>query len=387
MTISRRAPAWPTAWTKKPSSALVSVPASLRSPDARTHITIRCVPTISTTTLATASPTLICPAAPRLPFRTAFRFRCRLRFLPMASSRPTRPICSRKALVAINTNFANPYVESWNFAIQRALPMGFTLDMAYVGSHGVDTVATYNLNTNLTTPGGGSAGQPLNQLFGKTAGVTLYFGGYSSSYNSLQAKLDRKLSSGLFMTTAFTWGKAMGYQSSDDGGLTFYINQARIYARADYFREYTYSQSFKYALPFGKTQRWVTSGPASYIIGGWQLSGIITLDSGIPMTFLANGTSLNTPGETQTADQVGAVQILHGINTGNPWFSTSSFAEPTGVRFGTSGRNILSGPALFYPEHVAPDFQSHGALQNGAARRETFNLTNTPQFSVHQTNP
>jgi hypothetical protein len=67
---------------------------------------------------------------------------------------------------------------------------------------------------------------------------------------------------------------------------------------------------------------------------------------------------LNAPGNTQTADQIAPVQLLHGINVGNPWFSTASFAQPTGVAFGSSGRNILSGSGLF-----------------------GLNLTNTPQFA------
>jgi hypothetical protein len=284
-------------------------------------------------------------------------------------------------MVTIDKNFKNPYVESWNFAIQRAIPLGFTIDAAYVGSHGVDTVATYNLNTNLTTLGGGSAGQPLNQAFGKTAGATLYFAGFSSSYQSLQMKLDRKLSSGLFMTTAFTWGKALGYQSGDDGGLTFYIDQRRNYARVDFDREFVYSQSFNYKLPFGSTQHYLHSGPASWVLGGWQLSGIISLSSGTPMTFGANGGSLNTPGETQTADQVSPVQILGGINVGNPWFSKGSFVQPTGVRFGTSGRNILSGPGLFALNlSLAKSFRITERFK-AEIRADSFNLTNTPQFA------
>jgi hypothetical protein len=283
--------------------------------------------------------------------------------------------------VTVDKHFKNPYVESWNFAIQRALPLGFTLDTAYVASHGVDTVAQYNLNTNLTTIGGGSAGQPLNQAFGKTAGVTLYFAGYSSSYESLQVKLDRRVGSGLFLTTSFTWGKAMNYQSDDDGGLDFYINQARNYARADFDREFVYAQSFNYALPFGHGRRYMTSGPASWLLGGWQLSGIISVSSGIPMTFTANGSSLNTPGETQTADQAGPVQILHGINVGNPWFTTASFTQPTGVRFGSSGRNILSGPGLFALNASISKGIRLTERFKAEVRLETFNLTNTPEFN------
>ena len=89
------------------------------------------------------------------------------------------------------------------------------------------------------------------------------------------------------------------------------------------------------------------SGLVSTILGNWQLSGIISAYSGTPLTITANGGTLSLPGSTQTADQIAPVQILGGINVGNPWFSTSSFAQPTGVRYGTSGRNIFDGPGLF----------------------------------------
>ncbi|HEY3939601.1 MAG TPA: TonB-dependent receptor [Bryobacteraceae bacterium] len=286
-----------------------------------------------------------------------------------------------QSMVTVNKSFKNPYVESWNFSVQRALPKNFILDVAYVGSHGVDTVAQYNLNTNLTTIGGGTAGQPLNQLFGKTAGATLWFAGYSSSYNALQVKFDHRLGAGLSLTTAFTWGKGMGYQSDDDGALDFYINQRRNYARTDFDREFAFVQSYVYQLPFGYGHRLVSSGPAAWILGNWQLSGILTAESGTPMTFTASGTSLNTPGETQTANQVAPVQILSGINTGNPWFSQSSFTQPTGVAFGTSGRNILSGPGLFGINLALSKTFKVTERLHLEVRCETFNFTNTPQFS------
>ena len=286
-----------------------------------------------------------------------------------------------QSMITVNQNFKNPYVESWNFSAQRALPKNFTLDVAYVGSHGVDTVAQYNLNTNVNTVGGGTAGQPLNQAFGKTAGATLYFGGYSSSYNALQVKFDHRIGSGLSMTTAFTWGKGMDYQSDDDGGLDFYINQRRNYARTDFDREFTYVQSYVYQLPFGYGHKLVSSGPAALILGNWQFSAILSVESGIPMTFTASGTSLNTPGETQTANQVGPVQILHGINTGNPWFSLGSFTQPGGVAFGSSGRNILSGPGLFGLNLALSKTFKLTERFRAELRAETFNFTNTPQFN------
>ncbi len=288
-----------------------------------------------------------------------------------------------QSMFVINKNFKNPYVETWNFAIQRALPGHFSLDVAYLGLHGVDTAAQFNLNTNLSTIGGGTAGQPLNALYGKTAAATLFWAGFSSSYNALQAKLDRHYG-GLNITTAFTWGKAMDYQIGDDGALDFYINVRRNYARADFDRTLNFTQSYVYSLPFGVGKRWLSSGPAAWVLGNWQLSGILTLLTGTPVTVTASGTSLNTPGETQTANQVAPLQILHGINTGNLWFSTSSFAQPTGVVFGNTGRNIMSGPGLFALN--ASLFKSFkiGERVNMDVRGEAFNLTNTPQFANPQ---
>jgi len=78
------------------------------------------------------------------------------------------------------------------------------------------------------------------------------------------------------------------------------------------------------------------------------------------------------------------VQLLHGINVGNPWFSTSSFLQPTGVAFGTTGRNIMSGPGLFALNlSLFKNFRIRERA-NIELRAETFNLTNTPQFANPQ---
>ncbi len=300
--------------------------------------------------------------------------------IPASGIIPATGSLLSQSFIEVNTNFRNPYVETWNLAIQRALPLSLYLDVTYIGSHGVDTVAQYNLNAPTSVIGGGTASQPLNILFGKTAAATLYFAGYSSSYNALQVKFDRKFGN-FIMTTAFTWGKGMNYQSDDDGGLTWMINPQRNYARTDFDRKLAYVQSYIYQLPFGPGKKWLTSGPAAYIIGGWQVSGVLTLMTGTPITLTASGSSLNTPGETQTPNQIGPVQILHGINTGNQWFNTASFTQPTGVTFGNTGRNIFSGPGLYSLNLSLFRIIRINDRFHLELRAETFNFSNTPQFS------
>jgi hypothetical protein len=172
----------------------------------------------------------------------------------------------------------------------------------------------------------------------------------------------------------------MGYQGGDDGGLMWLINQRRNYARTDFDRTFNFTQSYVYSLPWGPGRSHLR-GPADYIFGGWQISGILSLLSGTPITVTASGSSLNTPGETQTANQVGAVQFPHGVGAGSPWFSTSSFTQPTGVAFGTSGRNIFSGPGLFSLNLSL--FKNIRVRERYSIeiRAETFNFTNTPEFS------
>jgi hypothetical protein len=277
----------------------------------------------------------------------------------------------------IPLDYLNPYVESWNFAVQQALPWKFTLDAAYVGNHGVRIPGQYNLNAGVV-PGAGTLGQPE---YPRTASTTEFWQGFSSSYHALQVKANRQFSNGLLITTAFTWGKGMNYQTGDDGGYDFYFDFQRNYARTDFDRTFTYVQSFVYQLPFGKGHHLLSSGPAATILGDWQLSGILSAYSGTPITITANGGQLNLPNNTQTADQVAPVQILWGINTGSPYFSTNSFAQPNGVRYGTSGRNIFDGPGLFaFNLSLFKDFKFKERWQF-ELRCDTFNFTNTPEFN------
>jgi hypothetical protein len=279
----------------------------------------------------------------------------------------------------VNPNFKNPYVESWNVAIQRSLPWRFVIDVAYVGNHGVDSVVNYNLNA-ATVLGAGNSGRPEFGPFGRTASTNLLFAGFSTSYHALQVKFDRRFLGGFATTTAYTFGKGMGFQTGDDGGLSFYINQRRDYARNDFDRTHTFVQSIVYDLPFGKGKRLVSSGVGASILGGWRVSSFLTLMTGMPLYFTASNTSLQTPDNTQTPDLVAPVQILHGIGPGNPWFTASSFAPPAAKTFGNVGRNFLSGPGFFNLD--ASLFKSVRLTERFGLdlRLEAFGVTNTPQF-------
>jgi hypothetical protein len=286
----------------------------------------------------------------------------------------------------IPLDYREGYIESWNIAFQRQLPRNFTIEAAYVANHTVRAPVAYNVNASMVFNSGAS-GRPLYQKFGKNSDASLRYAGYSNNYNSLQVKIDRRFSGGFLMTTAYTYGKALGY-SSEDGGLWNYIQPRRSYSRLDFDRTHTFVQSYLYELPFGQGKPWLQSGFGRWVLGGWQINGVLSLMTGRPLTF-GTTVSANTPGSSITPDQTGPIKILHGVagpGGSDLWFDTSSFAQPLDPdgktpHFGNMGRNNISGPGLGDLDlSLFRKFEVTERIR-GEFRAESLNVTNTPAFA------
>jgi hypothetical protein len=141
-------------------------------------------------------------------------------------------------------------------------------------------------------------------------------------------------------------------------------------------------------LPFGSGRRWANKHAISRaLLGGWQLNGIFSSYNGLPFTVTSSGTSLNAPGNSQTADQVKPEVVkLGGIGRDVPFYDPLAFRPVTEARFGTAGRNILRGPGVVSLDGgLFRDFRlsERWTLQ---FRAEGFNLSNTPHFDIPNTN-
>jgi carboxypeptidase family protein len=294
----------------------------------------------------------------------------------------------------INLNYKNPYADSWNLVLQQALPWDLSMQLAYVANHGTNISGAPNINVP-SYYGGGAFSDPENHdingnlTFGRTAATNEFFLGFSSNYQSLQAQLNKRFSRGLTFTSAFTWGKGLGYISGDDGGLMFFINPRRNYAPNDYDRTLNYEESFTYELPFGRGHQFANHGVMAQIVGGWRLSGIISAVSGLPFTITANGGTLNTPGTQQTATALKPFHKTGKIGSSTPWFDPSSFAQPSGCTgqtpcnnpgLGNTGRNQFRGPG--YIQDNFSIFKRFTVYHESGleVRLDAFQLSNTPQF-------
>ena len=301
---------------------------------------------------------------------------------------------------AVSLNFREPYTESWNIAVEQSLPAKFVGEVAYVGNHGVDIPTVYNLNA-ARAPNVGSAGRPLFPL---TGNVALKFIGTSSNYHALQAKLDRKFSRGFLMTTAYTYSKALGYVNegsntinSTVGGLQNYIGDIRSnYAPLAFDRRHTIVQSVIYELPFGKGKPLLSSGVGGIVLGGWQVSTVLTVMTGLPLN-ITGGSALNAPGDTQVPNLTGSFTILHGVGVpgpnATPWFDVTPsnivnnvpqcrgpFCQTAAGVLGNEPRRAFSGPGFFNLD--ASVFRRFPIKERISMelRAEAFSVTNTPQF-------
>jgi hypothetical protein len=288
-----------------------------------------------------------------------------------------------------DSQLSRGYVQSWNFAIERELPGKFVTSVAYVGTATVRSFADFNVNA--AAPGAGNAGRPLAARFGRTVDTWAWDGFLSANYHGLQVATNRRAADGLLIKAAYTFSKAINWTDEDGwtGNMLFNWQPAfpRNRAQAGYNIPHNFQTGVVWELPFGKGRKYANSGFARWVIGDWQINGVFAAFQGRPFTVAAALGALNAPGNTQTADQVKpTVQKLGGIGAGSPFYDPTAFAAPTGVRFGTTGRNLLRAPGVVnldlgvfrrFPitERVNLEFRSEAA-----------NATNTPHFNAPNAN-
>ena len=282
-------------------------------------------------------------------------------------------------LDVIPTGLKEGTLHSWNVAYQRQLPFLLSADIAYVGNRGVDLVMDVDRNAALVY-NAGNAGRPQFGQFNRTGTSRERTNLGKTTYHGLQMKIDRRFRKGLMLTNSYTLSRAMNYVD-ENGGIATPIDFAKSWGRAGFDRTHNYASTVIYDLPIGPGRRWLTDGLASKIIGGWQISTLFVAQSGQALTIGANGTLLNTPGNSAYADRVGEDRILGGLGPGKLYFDPTVYAQPTAGTQGNMSRN--GGPegpgfwqldgALFKRFHIS-------ASKYAEFRVDAFNVTNSVRW-------
>lgn len=325
------------------------------------------------------------------------------------------PLPQSISTTTIRNPFQRGYTNSFNLMVQHEWK-GLVLETGYVGARAIRPLV--NMNANGSLPGTGSAGglisldltqkgvcSPCNYT-GNINALTPFKNNY---YDSLQTKVTRRFTGGSTAGFVWTWSKATDYQGNEDlSSLKFpyptFFGKDR--AVADFDRTHNFKIYGMLQPPFGRGQRWAQNGVANHILGGWQISPVISYLTGLPFTVNGGG-GLNANGSGQTADLVGQFHITNGkpLRTGQTclqtdltchYFDPNAFAAafictnpdplkcPAGQsppHYGNTNRNEFRGPGYFEMDlSVARNFKltERFTLQ---LRADAFSLTNTPHFA------
>ncbi|MBI3681936.1 MAG: TonB-dependent receptor [Acidobacteria bacterium] len=299
----------------------------------------------------------------------------------------------------INPNFREGYTQQWNMTVQRELPAGISLEAGYVASKGtkLSELVFYNIPTL-----GPTATIQARRPF-PAWGTALSLDSYVlSSYNSLQIKAQKRFAKGVSFLSAYTWAKSIDLSSergSGDRGGGFDTGGGNVRDTHGYSRGLSgfdvrqrLVASYVYELPFGRGRSLLRdiSAAADKIVGGWELSGITQFQGGFPFTVLMSE-DRNGDGIADRPDLAGKVSInsrnpsCYIADSRNPacGAASSAFLDlPVGAtRFGSAGRNILTGPGLnLWDLGVSKNTRIRERL-NLQFRTEFFNLFNHTNFN------
>jgi hypothetical protein len=283
--------------------------------------------------------------------------------------------------VTFAQDFNRGYYQTWNFFVQRQFSPTLNAQVGYVGTHGVHTMMGVNINGS--APGTGNNGRQLYPNV--TSDMNEYEPFGFMTYEGLQATVRKQIKSSIF-GASYAFSKAIDNTNGDNGDGTLW----RVYPLSYNLdkqlsginRQQTLSVYWVYNLPFGKGQKLLSSGPMSYIVGGWQVSGTMSRYTGLPFT-VGTSASLNAGGQGASATQINpVVQILGGHDANHPYFDGSAFTNPAPGVLGTTGRNLLIGPGYFQMNaSIMKTFAFKEEKVKFQLVGEAYNLTNTVVFA------
>ena len=290
------------------------------------------------------------------------------------------------SVIGVDPDYQPGYAEQFNLTVQHELLPSLLLKASYVGNLGRHLDTSYNLNQAVPGAGAVNNRRPFFAVRPTLADVTWAVSDGLAAYHAFQFSAEKRLTHGLSALLSYTWGHSIDTVGQNfGGGADGPLPQDPRNRRADrgnspFDIRHRLTIAWNYALPFGNGRKWLNQGgPAEYALGGWQVNGISTFQTGLPYTPTANTATVNT-GTGSRPDRIGDGTLSNP--TVDRWFDTSAFATPAPFTYGNSGRNILYGPG-----RVNFDFSLFKEFRITEVwklqfRTELFNLFNTPQFDL-----
>jgi hypothetical protein len=275
---------------------------------------------------------------------------------------------------AADVNFRDAHAHNFNVNVQRQFGPNYLVEVAYSGSRTKDAALKTDLNQ--APPIVGFTDQNVNRPYAKTAPLLRTVGTLASrgylEYDGLLIKFQRRSTNHFSFLNSYTLGRAIDLNSDNDGTVTLTNIFDPEYNRgpAEYDVRHTFSSNWIYELPWGSERAW----------GGWQISGILYLRSGLPVNITQTQTMLSTGITNNRPDTICDPALDRP--TIAQWFNTSCFrqtSDATGT-FGNTSRDSVRGPGDFNLDLSLIKNTRVGSLRT-EVRVEAFNVLNHPQFA------
>jgi hypothetical protein len=275
----------------------------------------------------------------------------------------------------------------WSASIQRELLPNTLLDVGYVGTRTIGLIANVNINQSFPGPGAQSPRRPFFAANPELVNLTYRTNYASAKYHSLQTRVEKRYSAGFTASLAYTWSKYMSNGGNINGGGNGPPQDAQCY-RCEWGpnpedRRHIVVFNHNWELPFGRGRQWVTSGPAAWVIGNWNITGVWTMSSGERFTStLAGAVSNSAGGGGDRPNRIADGNLPEGQRTIDRWFDIAAFVPQPQFTFGNSGRGILIGPGMF---NVDLGIQREFPVDDTRRfqfRWEMYNAFNRANFSV-----
>lgn len=277
----------------------------------------------------------------------------------------------------------NGMLHSYNLSFERELIPTYTLRVAYAGSIGRRLSMVREMNAAVYTVGATTATtnarRPLGPAFGSMASVEPTG---KSEYNSFQVTLDKRFAKNFSVLANYTLSKSMDHSSENKQTGIVQINPYDIdfdWGLSNFDHRHRFTTSALYALP-SFSDRLVNA-----FVGGWNLTGILTMQSGPPFTVVSGVDNARSGTSNQIGDIVGDPNLPSGRTRGEQilkWFNTGAFTTNALGTFGNAGRNTLTGPG--YTSLDMGLHKSFPIVENVKVqfRFEAFNVLNNVNLNL-----
>jgi len=272
---------------------------------------------------------------------------------------------------AFDVNFRDAYARQWNINVQRGLGTNYMVEAAYVGSQGRHMVL--KVDVNQAPPVVGVTDANVNRPFIKVdpllRGVSQAQSIGKVDYNGLLLKFQRRFANNFSFLNSYTFGKSMDYASDNESGITNAYDLQYNWGPSDYDVRHTLSSSWIYELPLARGK----------LYGGWQLSGILYLRGGLPLT-IAQTQGVQSTGTGNRPNRICDGNLSHP--TIDKWYDTACFARTPDITgtYGDERRGVIRGPGSFNIDASLVKNTKIGRFST-EFRVEAFNVLNHPQFA------